>query len=134
MSTPKSPESNRPLSPFMIGPYYKPQLTSMLSITHRVTGMGLSFGTLLLAGWLIALASGPEAYASYSRHMLAPYGQLLLLGWSWALLYHLCNGIRHLFWDIGRGFDLPSAYRSGYAVIAVSGVLTVAVWAFAYLN
>jgi len=133
MSTPKpSSAPERPLSPFMIGPYYKPQLTSMLSITHRVTGMGLSFGTLLLAGWLIALASGPDAYAMYARHMLAWYGQILLLGWSWALLYHLCNGIRHLFWDIGKGFELPAAYRSGYAVIAVSGVLTVAVWALAY--
>jgi succinate dehydrogenase / fumarate reductase cytochrome b subunit len=118
----------------MIGPYYKPQLTSMLSITHRVTGMGLSFGTLLLAGWLMALASGPDAYAAYSKHVLAWYGQLLLLGWSWALLYHLCNGIRHLFWDVGKGFDIPTAYKTGYAVVAVSGLLTVAVWAIAYLT
>ena len=70
MSTPKpSSVPNRPLSPFMIGPYYKPQLTSMLSITHRATGMGLSAGTLLLAGWLIALASGPAAYAAYAAHL-----------------------------------------------------------------
>ncbi|MGQ0701236.1 MAG: succinate dehydrogenase, cytochrome b556 subunit [Panacagrimonas sp.] len=134
MSTPKSPASNRPLSPFMIGPYYKPQLTSMLSITHRATGMGLSAGTLLLAGWLIALASGPEAYAKYAVHVSAWYGQILLLGWSWSFLYHLCNGIRHLFWDIGRGLDIPTAYKSGYAVIAISGVLTGAVWALAYLT
>ncbi len=135
MSTPNPPSGpNRPLSPFMIGPYYKPQLTSMLSITHRVTGMALSFGTLLLAGWLIALSSGPDAYHAYSKHVLAWYGQILLLGWSWALLYHLCNGIRHLFWDVGKGFSLPAAYRSGYAVIAVSGVLTLAVWALAYLT
>ena len=57
-----------------------------------------------------------------------------VLGWSWALLYHLCNGIRHLFWDVGKGFSLPAAYKSGYAVIAVSGVLTVLVWALAYLT
>ena len=133
MNTQKSPASNRPLSPFMIGPYYKPQLTSMLSITHRATGMGLSAGTLLLAGWLIALASGPAAYAAYAAHLSAWYGQLLLLGWSWSFLYHLCNGIRHLFWDIGRGLDIPTAYKSGYAVIAMSGVLTAAVWAVAYL-
>lgn len=134
MSMPKSPAPSRPLSPFMIGPYYKPQLTSMLSITHRVTGMALAFGTLLLACWLIALASGPEAYAAYSKHLFAWYGQILLLGWSWALLYHLCNGIRHLFWDVGKGFDIPTAYKTGYAVVIISGVLTLAVWALAYLN
>ena len=134
MSTSKPTAPNRPLSPFMIGPYYKPQLTSMLSITHRVTGVGLAGGTLLLAGWLIALAGGPETYAGYARHVQAWYGQLLLLGFSWALLYHLCNGIRHLFWDIGKGLDVPTAYKSGYAVVVVSAVLTVAVWAVAYLT
>lgn len=118
----------------MIGPYYKPQLTSMLSITHRLTGMGLSAGTLLLAGWLIALASGPEAYVAYAAHVGAWYGQIVLFGFSWALLYHLCNGIRHLFWDIGRGLDIPTAYLSGYAVIAVSALATVVVWAIAYLT
>ncbi len=134
MSTSKSTAPNRPLSPFMIGPYYKPQLTSMLSITHRLTGMGLAGGTLLLAGWLIALASGPQAYAAYAGHIGAWYGQILLLGFSWALLYHLCNGIRHLFWDIGMGLEVDAAYRSGYAVIAVSAALTVVVWLFACLT
>lgn len=133
MSTSKSTAPNRPLSPFMIGPYYKPQLTSMLSITHRLTGMALAAGTLLLAGWLIALASGPQAFAAYAGHVQAWYGQILLLGFSWALLYHLCNGIRHLFWDIGKGLDIAAAYKSGYAVIVMSAILTVAVWALAYL-
>lgn len=133
--TPSKPSApQRPLSPFMIGPYYKPQLTSMLSITHRATGMGLSAGTLFLAGWLVALASGPEAYAKFAVHVGAWYGQLILLGFSWALLYHLCNGIRHLFWDVGKGLDIPTAYKSGYAVVLVSGVLTVAAWAVAYLR
>jgi succinate dehydrogenase / fumarate reductase, cytochrome b subunit len=133
--TPSKPSApQRPLSPFMIGPYYKPQLTSMLSITHRATGMGLSAGTLFLAGWLVALASGPEAYAKFAVHVTAWYGQLILLGFSWALLYHLCNGIRHLFWDVGKGLDIPTAYKSGYAVVLVSGVLTVAAWAVAYLR
>ena len=134
MSTSKSSASNRPLSPFMIGPYYRPQLTSMLSITHRATGVGLSAGTLFLAGWLVALASGPEAYAKFAVHVTAWYGQLILLGFSWSLLYHLCNGIRHLFWDIGKGLDIPTAYKTGYAVVVVSGVLTVAAWALAYLR
>lgn len=128
MSTNKAPASNRPLSPFMIGPYYRPQLTSMLSILHRITGMGLSFGTLLLAGWLISLANGPEAYASFAGHMTAWYGQILLFAWSWAFLYHLCNGIRHLFWDIGKGLEIEDAYKSGYAVVGVSAAMTIVVW------
>lgn len=134
MSNSKPAAPNRPLSPFMIGPYYKPQLTSMLSITHRATGVGLAGGTLLLAGWLIALAGGPQTYNAYAAHVSAWYGQLLLLGFSWALLYHLCNGIRHLFWDIGKGLDVPTAYKSGYAVVAISAALTVAVWGLAYLR
>lgn len=133
MSTSKPTAPQRPLSPFMIGPYYRPQLTSMLSITHRATGVGLSAGTLLLAGWLMALASGPQAYANYAGHVGAWYGQLVLLGFSWALLYHLCNGIRHLFWDIGSGLDIPTAYKTGYAVVVISALLTAAVWAVAYL-
>jgi succinate dehydrogenase / fumarate reductase, cytochrome b subunit len=117
-----SAADKRPLSPFMLGQYYRFQWTSLLSFTHRVTGIGLSLGTLLLAGWLIALAAGP-----------AWYGQVLLFGWSWALLYHLCNGIRHLFWDAGMGFELKTAERSGYAVVVLSLLLTGAVWALAYL-
>ncbi len=131
MSTTKTVDK-RPLSPFMIGPYYRPQLTSMLSITHRLTGLVLTLGSLFIAGWLVSLAAGPYWYTGYARHMLAWYGQLLLLGWSWATLYHLCNGIRHLFWDIGKGFELKAAYLSGYAVLAVSALLTVAVWLLAY--
>ena len=131
MSTP-APQANRPLSPFMIGPYYRPQLTSMLSILHRLTGVGLSVGAVLLVLWLCAVASGPWSYASVSKHLGAWYGQALLFGWSWSLLYHLCNGIRHLFWDLGYGYTLPVAYRSGYAVVAVSLLLTGAAWGVAY--
>ncbi len=130
MST-KSPAANRPLSPFMLGQYYRFQWTSLLSFAHRITGIGLSLGTLLLAGWLIALASGPTAFNTYSQHVTAWYGQVLLFGWSWALTYHLCNGIRHLFWDVGMGFELKTAERSGYAVVIVSLALTGAAWAVA---
>ncbi len=133
MSTPKTP-SSRPLSPFMIGPYYKPQLTSMLSIIHRITGMALSAGTLLLAGWLVALASGPEAFEAYASHISAWYGQVVLFGFSWAFMYHLCNGIRHLFWDIGKGLEIEKAYATGYAVVIASGVLTAAAWLIACLT
>jgi succinate dehydrogenase / fumarate reductase cytochrome b subunit len=125
------PTPNRPLSPFMLGPYYRFQLTSVLSFAHRLTGIGLSIGSFLLAGWLVALASGPDCYTVVARHLGAWYGQVLLFGWSWALLYHLCNGIRHLGWDLGKGYEIPTAYKTGYAVVVVSALLTVAVWAVA---
>lgn len=130
--TTKTPADNRPLSPFMLGQYYRFQWTSLLSIIHRITGIGLSFGTLLVAAWLIALASGPVVYGQFAQHLTAWYGQILLFGWSWALMYHLGNGIRHLFWDIGWGFDIKTAEKSGYAVVFASFLLTAAAWAVAY--
>lgn len=129
---PPKGQPSRPLSPFMLGQYYRFQLTSLLSFVHRITGIGLSTGTLLLAGWLICLASGPESYAQFAVHLTAWYGQVLLFGWSWALLYHLCNGIRHLGWDLGKGYELKTAYATGYAVVIVSLLLTAAAWAVAY--
>lgn len=123
------PSPGRPLSPFMLGQYYRFQLTSVLSFAHRITGIGLSLGTLLLAAWLIALASGPQNYDVIAPHLKAWYGQAILLAYSWTLLYHLCNGIRHLAWDMGYGFEIPVAYRSGYAVVVVSLLLTVGAWA-----
>ena len=119
---------NRPLSPFMIGKYYRPQLTSMLSITHRLTGMINVAGALGLVVWLLCVAAGPDAHAAFMGHAGAWYGLILLFGWSWTLAYHLCNGLRHLVWDTGRGFDLPTVYRTGYAVIAGSLALTALVW------
>ena len=136
MSSPAPQETRpagRPLSPFMIGPYYRPQLTSMLSIVHRLTGVGLSVGTVLLVGWLVALASGPWAYAAFATHVAAWYGQVLLLGWSWALLYHLCNGVRHLAWDLGYGYSIAAVYRSGYIMVATSLLLTLSAWGIAYV-
>lgn len=132
MSTPaKTTTPQRPLSPFMIGPYYKPQLTSMLSITHRLTGLGLSFGAVLLVAWLVSLASGPDRYAMVAPHLAAWYGKAVLVAFTWALLYHFCNGIRHLMWDTGKGLDMPTAEKTGYAVMVGSVVLTAAVWAVA---
>jgi succinate dehydrogenase / fumarate reductase cytochrome b subunit len=119
-------ESNRPLSPHL--QIYRPQLTSVLSITHRATGVALTLGLLLLVYWLLALAAGPESYSS-ARDLLASWiGKMVLFGFSFALFYHLCNGIRHLFWDAGWGFELDSAYASGWAVVAVSAALTVLTW------
>lgn len=122
----------RPLSPFMIGPYYKAQLTSMLSITHRLTGLGLAIGTLLMAIWVLSAATSPAAYACFSGFARSIIGRVLLFGWSWALIYHLCNGIRHLVWDTGRAFEMKSVYLGGYIVVGASVVLTLAVWIFAF--
>ncbi len=120
--------NKRPLSPFMIGPYYRPQLTSMMSITHRATGVALLVGTLLLVYWLVAAATGAEAYAHAQAVFGSMLGQLFLFLWTWALFYHLCNGIRHLFWDTGRGFDMPSVYKSGRIVLWASAALTFVSW------
>jgi succinate dehydrogenase / fumarate reductase cytochrome b subunit len=125
--------ASRPLSPFMIGPYYKPQITSMLSITHRLTGLGLAVGTLLIALWVMSAAAGPAAYADFSGFARSILGRVLLFAWSWALIYHLCNGIRHLVWDTGHAFEMKSVYLGGYIVIGASVVLTIAVWLFAFL-
>jgi succinate dehydrogenase / fumarate reductase cytochrome b subunit len=124
-------QSKRPLSPFMIGPYYRTQLTSMLSILHRATGVFLSFGSALLAGWLVAAASGPDAYECAHRALTSMFGQLALLAWSYALFYHLCNGIRHLVWDAGYGFTMNAVYRGGYLMVAASLLLTAAAWTLA---
>lgn len=129
----KTNADERPLSPFMLGQYYRFQWTSLLSFAHRVTGVGLSLGAFLLVGWLLLIAEGKQSYAVVAPHLGAWYGQLLVFAWCWALMYHLGNGIRHLFWDLGIGFDLKVAERSGYLVVLASLALTVAVWAAAYL-
>jgi succinate dehydrogenase / fumarate reductase cytochrome b subunit len=116
----------------MIGPYYKPQMTSMLSITHRLTGLGLTFGALLLVAFFVSLASGAESHALIAPHFGAWYGLALLFAFTWALLYHFCNGIRHLMWDAGKGLDMATAEKMGYFVIAGSIVLTAAVWGVAF--
>ena len=116
----------RPLSPHL--QVYRPQLTSVLSILHRATGIGLAAGTLLLTYWLAALAAGPQSYATAERVLGSKLGLLLLFLWSWALFYHLCNGIRHLCWDAGYGFDIPSVNKSGKAVAIASTVLTFLFW------
>lgn len=121
---------NRPLSPHL--QVYRPQLTSVLSILHRITGIALAVGTLLLVYWLVALSIGPAAYADAQWFLSSILGRLLIFGWSLTLFYHLCNGIRHLFWDAGYGFELENAYRSGWAVVIASLTLTVLAWVIGY--
>ena len=123
-------KTQRPLSPHL--QIYRPQLTSVLSITHRATGIALLVGTLLLVYWLLAAASGAEAYGSAQQLLGSWLGRLVLLGFSFALFFHLCNGIRHLFWDAGLGFELKTAYASGNAVVIVSIAMTVLAWGLAY--
>lgn len=117
----------RPLSPFMIGSYYRPQLTSVLSILHRITGLFLCLGTIALIAWVWLLAAGPEAYSTFEAFAGSMFGKGLLAVTVFALLYHFANGIRHLFWDAGHGFDLPTAYASGWAVVAFAVIGSVAV-------
>jgi succinate dehydrogenase cytochrome b subunit len=113
----------RPLSPHL--QIYKPQLTSILSITHRGTGIFLSLGALLLTCWLVGLATGETAFNNLQQYTTAWYGKILLIAFVFSFYFHLSNGIRHLFWDVGMGLEISTAYKSGYAVIAVSITLTV---------
>ncbi len=125
-----STQPHRPLSPHL--QVYRPQLTSVLSITHRATGIVLAVGAVVLTYWLAALAGGADGYQAAHSVLGSLIGRLFLFLFTLALFYHLCNGIRHLFWDAGYGFDLNVAYASGKAVVALTVVLTVIVWVLAY--
>ena len=116
----------RPLSPHL--QIYRWQLTSVLSILHRFTGLGLAVGVVLLVSWFGSAADGPAAFASFQRFLASPIGLILLFGCSIALFYHLCNGLRHLWWDTGRGLELKSVYATGWTVLVATVVLTVIVW------
>jgi succinate dehydrogenase / fumarate reductase, cytochrome b subunit len=120
-------QDNRPLSPHL--QVYRPQITSVLSIVHRLTGIGLGAGAVALVVWLAAAAAGPRWFELASNMAASLPGQAVLLGFTWALFYHLCNGIRHLFWDVGLGFELTTARLSGWAVIITSMLLTGISWA-----
>lgn len=122
--------TDRPLSPH-IG-IYKPQITSVLSILHRATGMFLCLGLVVFAWWVIALALGPEPYAAVRSALGSWLGRLLLFAWTFSFFYHLCNGVRHLFWDAGIGFELRTVQASGMAVVAASIALTVIAFGLAY--
>jgi succinate dehydrogenase / fumarate reductase cytochrome b subunit len=111
---------------------YRPQITSMLSITHRITGIGLTVGTLVLAWWVIAAGTGADAFATVEGFLGSALGRLLLFGWTIAFYYHLLNGIRHLIWDTVTGLELPAVYRSGWTVIIATVVLTLATWVAGY--
>jgi succinate dehydrogenase / fumarate reductase cytochrome b subunit len=121
----------RPLSPHLM--IYRPQLTSMMSITHRLSGVALASGSIFLVWWLVALAYGGDYYQmvqGIAEHIL---GRLVLLGFYIAVSYHMANGIRHLFWDFGIGLSLDGVYRGGYIVIGFTGLSALAGIAILFL-
>ena len=120
----------RPLSPHLS--IYKPMLTMMMSIVHRITGAGLYFGTLLLVWWLVAAGQGPNAYSKVSAFIGSLFGRVILFGYTWALIHHMLGGIRHLIWDSGHGFG-PE--RESLALMTAVGSigLTALLWVVGYL-
>jgi succinate dehydrogenase / fumarate reductase, cytochrome b subunit len=124
--------ADRPISPHL--QIYRWQLPMLLSILHRAAGVVLSAGAILLVWWLVAAASGPDAYEGVENFLGSWIGLLVLFGWTTALFYHLCNGIRHLVWDTGQALDLKSTYLGGWLVVGATAVLTVATWIAAIVN
>ncbi|MFK7887024.1 MAG: succinate dehydrogenase, cytochrome b556 subunit [Gammaproteobacteria bacterium] len=120
----------RPMSPHL--QVYRPQITSVTSITHRITGVLLAAGFLLLVYWLQAVASGPEAFLAANEFFRSFIGRVLMFGVGFSFFYHLCNGIRHLAWDTGRGLEIEAARKSGVLVIVAGFVLTALFYLFAY--
>lgn len=115
--------AERPLSPHL--QIYKPQLTSVLSITHRGTGLALGIGTIFFVWWLSGAAWSDACFRAAQAFWGSWLGKLFLLGWTFSLFFHLLNGVRHLLWDIGFGFDMPTTYRTGWTVVAFSVLLTL---------
>ena len=124
-------EQRRPLSPHL--QIYRPMLTMVMSIAHRITGVVLYLGTLLLAWFLIAASTGPGAYAVAASFVNSIFGKLILFGFTWALFHHLLGGVRHIVWDFGHGFAPPQREWLAQATLVGGIVLTVAVWGIALL-
>jgi succinate dehydrogenase cytochrome b subunit len=119
----------RPLSPHL--QVYRWQVTNLLSILHRITGVLLSLGAIILTAWLVALASGPAAYATVTAWLGAAWFKLPLLGFAFAFFFHFANGMRHLAWDMGIGFELSQIRAGGWAVVVLAVIATLAFAALA---
>ena len=119
-------EFGRPTSPHLS--VYRWPITMTLSILHRMTGVALTVGLVIFVAWLMAVAGGNADYAKFVDLMQTPLGRIALVGWSFAFFFHLCNGIRHLFWDAGRGFEKSQANASAWIAIAASVALTLFYW------
>jgi len=124
------PTKDRPLSPHM--QVYRPHLSMVLSFSHRVTGVALFFGMLVLVYWLVAAAMGAEAYETASAILGSWIGRLCLFGWTFALFYHLYNGVRHLVWDLGYIFEIAEINRTSWVVLIATGASTLLAWVIAY--
>jgi succinate dehydrogenase / fumarate reductase cytochrome b subunit len=118
--------AERPLSPHL--QIYKPQLTTGMSIMHRMTGIGLTLGLLILVAWLVGLATGPDNYAACMSVIKCPLCQIVLFGLTWAFFYHFCCGVRHLLWDAGFFLNIDGVYSTGRIALGVSTLLTVILW------
>ena len=116
----------RPLSPHL--QVYRWQITMTMSILHRASGIILVAGAFALVWWLLALAAGGEAYADAAECLASPLGKLFLFGFTLSLVYHLLNGVRHLLWDAGWGFEIPEFYASGWTVAALTVIFTLVIW------
>ena len=128
------PARVRPLSPHLT--VYRWQIGNTLSILHRVTGAALAVGLLALSYWLVAMASGPESYARALRLLASPIGLFVVLGWTFSFMFHLLNGVRHLFWDAGKGFERGPRHASGWLAVlgAIALTLCLAVWIWPRLS
>ena len=127
----KTGSKPRPLSPHL--QIYKWQLTSIMSIGHRASGIALSLGSFLIVIWLVTLATGPEYFSHVNKVISHWFGQLVLFGFSVVLFYHMLNGVRHLSWDLGYGFDLTTVYKTGYSVLITAIILTTITWLSVWL-
>jgi succinate dehydrogenase / fumarate reductase cytochrome b subunit len=128
------PARGRPTSPHVW--LYRWQIGNTLSILHRFTGAALALGLIALSYWFVSLAGGPASYAAAARLLASPFGLAVLLGWTFSFLYHLLNGVRHLFWDAGRGFERTQRHLSGWLAVLGAIVLTlcVAAWVWPRLS
>ena len=124
---PQKPGHERPLSPHLT--IYRWQVTMLASITHRLTGLALAVGALVLAWWLVSISNGPEGFESFHAVVDTPLGLLVLFAITWSLAFHFCNGIRHLAWDLGYGFSKEASRQGSILVIALSVILAVAIFA-----
>jgi succinate dehydrogenase / fumarate reductase cytochrome b subunit len=126
MASPAVKKKARPLSPHL--QVYRPQLTSGLSIFHRMTGIGLAAGLPVFVLWLVVLAKDEKAYDQFLTCAHTIVGIILLMGWTWAFAYHLCMGVRHLLWDMGLFLEIKQVYTTGYIALLVSTLATLALW------
>ncbi|NNE24475.1 MAG: succinate dehydrogenase, cytochrome b556 subunit [Rhizobiales bacterium] len=125
-----SSQDQRPLSPHL--QVYKPMLTTAMSIVHRITGVALYFGSLLVAWWLVAAASGSDYFSLVNGFLGSWFGRIILFGYTWALIHHAIGGVRHLIWDTGRGFELDTVEWMARANLIGSTGLTVLLWIIGY--